>query len=81
VECRDLHLSRVLGLGLESVDNLRFLQRVGREVTEVLLQDLDASRRRIQATNSGRSEVTLEIRVEETRHVLKICRSPPSAAA
>ena len=38
-------------------------------------KDLDASRGRIEAANSGGSQVTLEIGVEETRDMLKLrCR-------
>ena len=43
VQCGDLDLARVLRLGLEPVDDRRLLQRLDREVAEVLLQDLDSS--------------------------------------
>ena len=46
-----------------------------KSISQRAFKDIDASRGRIEAANSGGSQVTLEIGVEETRDMLKLrCR-------
>jgi hypothetical protein len=68
VQCGDLDLARVLRFGLEPVDERRLFQRLDREVAEVLLQDLESPRRRIETPNASGSQVTLEVGVQEARN-------------
>ena len=67
--------ARVLRLGLEPVDDRRLLQRLHWEFADVSLQDLDSCRRRAETPNPGRSQVSVEVRVEEACNRLEIGRS------
>jgi hypothetical protein len=65
---------RILGLGLESIDDRWLLQRLDWKIAEVLLQDLDPSGCRIEAANPRRLQVPFEVGLEETRDLLEIRR-------
>ena len=55
-------------------DDRRLFQRLDRKVADVLRQDLDSSRRSVEAPNASRSQVTFEVGVQEACNALKICR-------
>jgi hypothetical protein len=61
VQCGDFDPARVLGFGLEPVDERWLFQRLDREAAEVLLQDLDSSGRRVETPNASWSQVTFEV--------------------
>src|SRR5215471_8779289 len=67
----EFDLFGVIRFGLELVDVVGILERVERQVAEVLLQYRNAAEERLLALESRRFRATFDVGVEERGHVLR----------
>src|SRR5690349_1048709 len=68
---RELDPFCVVRVGLERIDFVGFLERVERQLAEVLLENGDPARRRLEALERSWFDAPLGVRVEKARDVLR----------